>query len=772
MSEKKKICFVAAVELTIRAFLLEQLSALSKHYDVTVIVNTNNPNFLRELGIPLTVIPVGIQRKISLLNDIRAWFKLWSIFRKEKFHSVHSVTPKAGFSAMTAGWLSGIPVRIHMFTGQVWATKTGFLRWILKMMDNIIARCATHVLADSFSQKDFLVSQGVVSKKKLEVLAKGSISGVDTNRFFPDEGVRKRIRTELGIPVDDVVFLFLGRLTKDKGVLDIAEAFSRVCKNATNAQLLVAGGDEENLQPRMEALCRSCAGKIHFLGFVPSVPPYMCAADVFCLPSYREGFGSVILEAAACGVPAIGSRIYGISDAIVDGETGLFHEAGNVDEMVSAMVQFIRDPELRKKVGKNAYSRVLGDFSRERVTHAVLHYYLEEILPLTPKPRLCFITIQPITYWTILKFRFKKLKEHFNILLVSGEGEWAQEVRDSEQVGLVETKMVRTISLLSDLYGLAQIIWILRKFKPDIVHTAVSKSGFVGMLASYIVGTPVRIHSVVGLRLIEEKGFRHFTLYQLEKITCALAHYVYPDSRSLYKYLVESKLCPERKLRMFGLGALNGVDTESFHPRLRTSSKVHELKETLCISKDAITIGYHGRIIAQKGVPELVSAFLDMLKEFPNLHLLLIGFMEHHDRPIPMRTEELIHSHPRIHYTGWVDSVEEYLACTDIFVHPTHREGFSNALLQSGAIGLPSVTCDVMGARDPVIPGETAILVPARDTAALYRAIVRLILNPQEREAMGKKAREHVINNFEQSIVYNNVLNEYFNLLGEVKKHD
>lgn len=361
--------------MTVNAFLKDQVLALSTKYKVSIAANTKNSDLLEEIKNRSEVMPVCIERKISLWQDIKAFFRLFYLLAIKKFNAVHSVTPKAGLLAMSAGFFAGIPVRIHTFTGQIWATRSGLTRFFLKTLDRILAAFATHILVDSNSQRSFLVEQGVVSEAKSRVLAKGSISGVDVTRFCPDLKGRADLRSYFSIKPDDIVFLYLGRLNKDKGVSDLAVSFSRICVIYDNIHLLIVGPDEENIKPHVAELCKTCLDRLHFVEYTNEPENYMSCADILCLPSYREGFGSVIIEAASTSIPSIASRIYGITDAVEDGVTGLLHDAGDIKQLINAMKKLIEDPELRRAMGETARIRARRDFSKEVVTSALLDYY-------------------------------------------------------------------------------------------------------------------------------------------------------------------------------------------------------------------------------------------------------------------------------------------------------------------------------------------------------------------------------------------------------------
>ncbi|MHB1389949.1 MAG: glycosyltransferase family 4 protein [Thermoleophilia bacterium] len=371
----KKICFVVSSYYTVNGFLLNHIAALSASHDVSVIANTNKQEYAQDKRVKYKLLSAPIERDIHPLKDAQALVVLVHLFRKSNFNIVHSVSPKAGLLSMSAARLARVPIRVHTFTGQVWVTRTGIMRRLLKQADRVLAHSATHILVDSFSQRDFLVKERIVKPDKTSVLANGSINGVDINRFQPDRMQRSRIRAENNIPDDAILYLFIGRLTQDKGLADLAEAFRRLCVKQEHAYLMIVGRDEERMQPIVLARAATAANRIFFVSHTLHPEHYMAAADVLCLPSYREGFGNVIIEAAATGIPSIASRIYGITDAINEGETGLLHAPGNQDELVSCMSRLFEDVGLRTAMGKKARQRVHRDFSQEVVTDALLQYY-------------------------------------------------------------------------------------------------------------------------------------------------------------------------------------------------------------------------------------------------------------------------------------------------------------------------------------------------------------------------------------------------------------
>jgi glycosyltransferase involved in cell wall biosynthesis len=375
MQAKRDICFVTAAEETIQVFLTEHFKVLSSGYNVSVVTYTKNVDFLKPFGLDVRVFPLHIERKIAPMKDISSLLSLYSLLRRSKFAAVHSVTPKAGLLSMVAAFFARVPLRVHTFTGQVWVVRRGIARWVLKAADRLIALCATHILVDSVSQRDFLLREKVVSEVKSRVIAQGSICGVDTERFRPAVAMRATLRKRFAIAESDIVFLFVGRLAVDKGLLDLARAFLDVSSLHENVHLLLVGPDEEHVREKVLNLCRSCSSRIHFEDFTDIPEAFMASADVFCLPSYREGFGMAIIEAASVGIPAIGTRIYGVTDAIEEGITGYLYEPRNVQELAQQMTRMIEDEAERKAMGTRARERVVRLFTRERVTAAFVEFY-------------------------------------------------------------------------------------------------------------------------------------------------------------------------------------------------------------------------------------------------------------------------------------------------------------------------------------------------------------------------------------------------------------
>lgn len=376
---RPKVAVVLTSVLQVRFFLMPHLRALAERYDVTLILKDDHPDLLAHLDLPLKVVIAPIERPIRPIQDLQGLLFLIRLFWRERFDLVHTLAPKAGLLGMLAAWLTRTPVRWHTFQGEAWASRTGLMRWLLRTSDRLVSGLATHVTTVSPSERELLIEEGILSREKSCVLANGSIGGVDLERFKPDTERRLSLRAELGLRPEDVLFLYLGRLNVDKGLLELAQAFAQLASEQHHVHLRFVGPDEEGMQERLAPLLTSCADRVSFAAYTPRPEDSMQAADILVLPSYREGLPVVIIEAAGLQVPAIASRIYGTIDALKDQETGLLFTVRDVNDLLKQMRLLASNAELRERLGRQARARVEQTFDQQLVIKAFLDYY-EQLL--------------------------------------------------------------------------------------------------------------------------------------------------------------------------------------------------------------------------------------------------------------------------------------------------------------------------------------------------------------------------------------------------------
>jgi glycosyltransferase involved in cell wall biosynthesis len=361
----RRLCVVTTSDLIVRFFLIELLRTLGQRYELTLVVNTTDTALLSRHDVRAQLIPLGIERPISPFADSAALWRLARLFRRARYDGVVSLAPKAGLLAMLAARAAGVPFRCHVFQGEVWARARGPRRALLKSVDRMVASLATHLLVISASERLVLEREGVVAPGRAELIANGSLCGVDPKRFRADARWRDEVRRELEIPDGALITLFLGRITRDKGVLELAHAFRSVADALPRVHLVFVGPDEQMLGPSLHAAAAQHRGRIRIRGLTDTPERYVAAADVLALPSYREGFGNVLIEAAAAGVPGLASRIYGIEDALRDGETGLLHAPGDVAGIAAGLRRLAEDAELRLRLGRQARDRAVRDFAAD-----------------------------------------------------------------------------------------------------------------------------------------------------------------------------------------------------------------------------------------------------------------------------------------------------------------------------------------------------------------------------------------------------------------------
>lgn len=376
-----RIARISTVPFFVVAQLKYQLEMLGKcGAKVTVITSAAPELALLEKLDGITCVPVDIPRSISPWRDLQALVALVIFFNRERIQIAHSTTPKAGLLTALAALVAGVPVRLHTFTGQPWVTMRGIKRWLAKASEKLIGKLNTRCYTDSESQRQFLISQGIVDASKVFVIGAGSLAGVDEHRFdcgrFSQEQ-KEAIRESLGISKETLVLLFMGRITVDKGVRELIEAYKKVKVAVNDVHLVFVGrfDNESGVEGLISPSDIEHLRDVHLVDYTENPETYLAIADILCLPSYREGFGTVVIEAAAMGVPTIGTNIYGLTDAVVHGETGLLITPRNVEELVSALTTLLTDKPLRIRMGDEAKRRALVLFSASKVNGQVVDEY-------------------------------------------------------------------------------------------------------------------------------------------------------------------------------------------------------------------------------------------------------------------------------------------------------------------------------------------------------------------------------------------------------------
>jgi glycosyltransferase involved in cell wall biosynthesis len=374
-----RICRIATVPFFLLHHLGGQIRATVRAGHDVVVVSSTGPE-IDEVG-RLThaeFIPLHIPRQISLLADVRALIALFRLFRRRQFDLVHSTTPKAGLLSALAARMARVPIRLHTFTGQPWVGVRGPVRWVSRACDRLIVRLNTHCYADSPSQRDFLEREGLARPGTVSVIGAGSLGGVELDRFAPiGRTAFDDARSCMGLSKETRVICFVGRATRDKGVVELVDAVTGLAAEGRNVTLLLVGPFEPDRDPLPESTLTSIKGLpfIRAVGYDAHPERFVAVSDLFCLPSYREGFGNVVIEAAAMGVPSVGTRIVGLVDAIEDEVTGLLVPPRDVVALSRALARMLDDDALRARLGAAARERAASLFDAKRMNEELLEEY-------------------------------------------------------------------------------------------------------------------------------------------------------------------------------------------------------------------------------------------------------------------------------------------------------------------------------------------------------------------------------------------------------------
>ena len=387
--------------------------------------------------------------------------------------------------------------------------------------------------------------------------------------------------------------------------------------------------------------------------------------------------------------------------------------------------------------------------------------------------KLIRITTVPLSLKVLLKGQLRFMASNgFDVKGVSSEGEELKEVHENEGIAVEAITMSRKITPFQDLKSLWEMWNFLRKEKPQIVHTHTPKAGIIGMLAARLAGVPHRLHTVAGLPLMEATGTKRKILNFVEKLTYSSATRVYPNSKGLYDFILQNNFTQSNKLKIIANGSSNGIDTAFFSPDQVTEIERVTLREKLNIQPDDFVFVFVGRIVSDKGINELIKAFSELQavenNEPTGIKLLLVGGLENDLDPLNSETLAEINQNKDIISVGFQQDVRSFFAIADALVFPSYREGFPNVVMQAGAMGLPSIVSDINGCNEIIIEGENGLIIPPKNVEKLKEKMLTLAKDKNLYTKLKGNSRRMIENRYEQSVVWNALLEEYEGLLQSV----
>ena len=371
----------------------------------------------------------------------------------------------------------------------------------------------------------------------------------------------------------------------------------------------------------------------------------------------------------------------------------------------------------------------------------------------------------------LIKGQYRYLREHgIDVVVVTG----GPHLSDMDLALLEGTPhrlvphLVRPISIWNDVRALFELIKLIRREKPDVVHANTPKASLLGITAAWWCRVPHRIYTVTGLRFQTAKSFFRWLLITMERITCRFSTKVIPEGDGVAKTLRDERIT-RKPLKKLHNGNINGIDLAYYDESAIPISLLSQAKSETSFSEERFTFIFVGRIVRDKGICELVEAFTRLQQEHPDARLLLVGDFEQKLDPLPEDVYHTIQSHPAIYCAGWQDDVRPWFAAADALAFPSYREGFPNVVMQAGAMGLPCVVSDINGCNEIIIEGENGLIRPSHDAAALYQAMKRMIEDKALYTHCQQNARPLIASRYKQEDVWQATLEMYRSLTGDDK---
>jgi glycosyltransferase involved in cell wall biosynthesis len=358
----------------------------------------------------------------------------------------------------------------------------------------------------------------------------------------------------------------------------------------------------------------------------------------------------------------------------------------------------------------------------------------------------------------LLKGQLCFLNAAYEVIAVSGDDEHLRTVAEREKVRTVAIHMQRNISPVQDLISLWRLYVVFKKEKPQIVHSITPKAGLLSMIAARLANVPIRIHTFTGLIFPSKKGFLQWLLIFMDRLLCSCATHIYPEGQGVKKDLIQYKIT-SKPLKVIANGNVNGIDTAYFSKEQVSTREQVTLKKKIGIKETDFVFVFVGRLVGDKGINELVTAFSDFKTQ--NSKLLLVGPLESELDPLQAETLIEIENNPNVISVGFQNDVRPYFAISDCLVFPSYREGFPNVVLQAGAMGLPSIVTDINGSNEIIIDEENGIIIPSKNMKSLHEAMSKMMSEEAFYDKLKQNVRKKIVSLYEQEVVWKAILEEY-----------
>lgn len=372
------------------------------------------------------------------------------------------------------------------------------------------------------------------------------------------------------------------------------------------------------------------------------------------------------------------------------------------------------------------------------------------------KKKLFIITTIPLSL-IFFKGQLALLKEEFDVTLISSPEKGLYQTAKQYNVACKGIVMKREIALINDFLSLLRLIGYFIMKRPDIVHGNTPKGSFLSMIAAWLCRVPTRIYYVHGLRYQGVVGFKKKLLMAMERVSCKLATSVYAVSHGVKEVMHEDKIT-KKEIQIIWNGSINGIDGVFFNSQIVDSNN---LKKQYGISEDDFVFGFIGRVVKDKGINELVSAFKTISNDYDNVKLIIAGNFEETLDPLLPEIKNEIHANPNIILVGFQTDIRPFYKMMDLFVFPSYREGFGISLMEAAAMNIPSISSDIIGCNEIIAHGVNGFLIPSKNEKILYETMLYCLQNRNIVEKMASVTRDIILSKFEQKQLWDKTISSY-----------
>lgn len=560
--------------------------------------------------------------------------------------------------------------------------------------------------------------------------------------------------------------LCVGNITPNKGQGVLLEAVRLLRDRYPEIHAVLVGHDFTRGRFFAKARARGLEGTYTAVGFADDVGPHLARATVMVLPTLkREGMPTSLLEAMRAGVPVVASRVGGVEEIVEDGRTGLLVTPGDAQGLAYAIDRLLGDDVARSRLARNAARAVRDHYDLDAMVEGHVAAFRQALARRTNADsiKVAHVTTSAISLRYLLLNQLGTLREGgYAVIGISSPGEDARtlEVRGIEHRAVT---MTRRLTPLRDLRSLAALVRLMRRERFTIVHTHNPKPGLLAQLAARLAGVPVVVNTLHGFYFHEGMGPWARRFYKaIEKVAALCSDVVLSQNEEDVSTAVREGIVDPGRIEVLG----NGIDLDRFDPARLPAPARSRVRAALGIAEGARVVGFVGRLVAEKGVPELLRAAHLVRDVIPEARFLLVGGSDP-EKPGSLTSDaaRLAGVDDTCVFTGVRHDLPELYRAMDVFALPSHREGFPRAPMEAAAMGLPCVVTDIRGCRQVVAHGQNGLRVPVGDASRLAQALIELLGSPDVASRMGAEGRRRALREFDERRVFATVLATYGRLL-------